>query len=147
MTAAERQRRHRLGLATPRGARKEENMAIVKALPVTRRDLEASRVLKARPTILDQVEPIVVALWEDDNFKKLVDAIVDSDAVEGSLEIDDTMAAMTIRQYARDHHIVAVENHNLHTLRHAFRLVCKRYGVGRKQRAGEPNGDAPATAE
>src|SRR5262245_2605590 len=93
MTAAERQRRHRLGLATPRGAGKEAKMAIVKALPATRRDLEAARVLKARPTILDLVEPIVVALWENEEFKKLVDAIVDRDAVQGYHEIISTMDA------------------------------------------------------
>ena len=112
---------------------------IVRPLPATRQDLEAARVLKVRPTILDLVEPIVKDLWEDEAFKRLIDAIDDADAVEGSMEVDDTMAAILIREYAKEHKHKDVAAKNLTTLRHALRLVLRRYTASRKQRSGESN--------
>ena len=110
----------------------------IKALPATRQELLDSRPLKSRPTIIDIVDPIVVALWEKSEFQSLVDAVVDSAAVEGSLEIDDTLAAQMIRDYAIEHEVKDVRSQNLATLRHALRLVLRRYTQGRKQRSGEP---------
>jgi hypothetical protein len=89
---------------------------------------------KTRATIIDDVEPIVVALWDNEQFKTLVRAMFDSDSVEGSTEADDQEAARMIRDYAKAHHHAVVANHNLKTLIHALRRVLRRYGLDRKQR-------------
>jgi hypothetical protein len=146
MTDAERQRRHRLGLSQSRGAKEDKMAAAVSQLratplPVTREALEAARMLKARPTILDLIEPIVLALWEDEDFRRFVDAIVDSDAIEGSMEYDDVRAAEMIRDHARANNHTDIGGKNLKTLVHALRLVLKRYGQGRKQRGSIIGGE------
>jgi len=151
MTNAERQRRYSERQAR-NGADKEDNMASVSQLrasplPTTRSALEASRVLKRRPTILDLIEPIVIALWEDENFTKLVDAVVDSDSVEGSTDADDQEAARMIREYAKSNRHPEVAKRNLKTLTHALRLVLKRFGQGRAQRVNEPEPQIEALQE
>src|SRR5262245_38654001 len=70
-------------------------------LPTTTQDLLAQRKLKARRTINDLVEDQVVKLWEDPTFSRYVDGVYDSMTVEGSMDIDDVMAAIMIRTEAK----------------------------------------------
>jgi hypothetical protein len=146
MTAAERQRRHRLGLSTPR-TNKEGTMAQAEVLrrappplPTTTQDLLAQRRLKAKRTINDLVEDVVVKLWEDKSFMKFVDAVYDSDTVEGSMDIDDTMAAMMIRDVAKKTSNDELAEKKLDVIVHAMRVVLRRYGQDRKERRNTVGG-------
>jgi hypothetical protein len=140
MTAAERQRRHRLGLSTPR-TKQEGTMAQAEVLrrappplPTTTQDLLAQRRLKAKRTINDLVEDVIVRLWEDKAFMKYVDAVYDSDTVEGSMEIDDTMAAIMIRETAKKMGSEELAEKKLDVIVHAMRVVLRRYGQDRRER-------------
>lgn len=122
------------------------------ALPETRSDLMAHYKLKRKRSINDLVEEIVIKLWEDDEFQKLVDAIYDSDSVHGSLGDDDVMAAVMIKEVAtRDKH-TEVAAKNIHTIKLAMRVALRRFSQGRGDRfeAGElpaPNPPTPAATE
>jgi hypothetical protein len=116
-------------------------------LPTTTQDLLASRKLKARRTINDLVEDVVVRVWEDKAFMKFVDAVYDSDTVEGSMDIDDTMAAMMIRDVAKKTGNDELAEKKLDVIVRAMRVVLRRYGQGRKERremmGGEVVPEAP----
>lgn len=107
-------------------------------LPATRADLLAGYKLKRKRSINDLVEEIIVKLWDvDDDFMKYVDAIYDSDAVEGSLEEDDTMAAQMIRNVARKDNNSEVSSKNLHTIKLAMRVGLRRFGIARPEREAQ----------
>ena len=115
-----------------------ENAALLKVpppLPATRTALLAQYKLKRRRSINDLVEEIVVKLWDnDEKFMKFVDAIYNEQAVEGSLDEDDTMAALIIRDTAqRDKH-VEVAKQNIRTIKLAMRVALRRFGVSRPER-------------
>lgn len=117
-------------------------------LPATREDFLAQYRLKRRRTINDYVEDVVIRIWDDENFTKHIDAIYESQAVEGSLDDDDTMAALIIREFARNNNLPVVANSKIHTVKLAMRVVLKRYGQGRHQRPLEPEPlPAPQAAE
>jgi hypothetical protein len=144
MSVAERQRRHRLGLLS--GAQ-EPSMAqatqlrVPPPLPTTSQEWREHRKLKARRTINDLVEDIVVRLWEDKDFLKFVDAVYDSDTVEGSMDIDDMMAAMMIRDLAKETGNDELAEKKLDVIVHAMRVVLRRYGQGRKERRDMMGGE------
>jgi hypothetical protein len=153
MTVAERQRRYR----NHRAQREESNMTDATTapvlrpapppLPATRSELLAGYKLKRRRNINDLVEEIIVKLWDnDENFMKYVEAIYDSDAVEGSLVEDDTMAALIIRDVARKEKQTEVADKNLHTIKLAMKVGLRRFGVSRPERDEEAQRLAPTPA-
>jgi hypothetical protein len=108
-----------------------EILRVAPALPETRTDLLTHYKLKRKRTINDLVEDIVVKMWEEEEFQKLVSAIYDSDAVHGSMADDDVMAAVMIKQVAeRDNH-TEVASKNLHTIKLAMRVVLRRFSQDR----------------
>jgi hypothetical protein len=137
MTAAERQRRHRR-LAAQEQEESTMSDALLKvapALPETRDDLLAQYKLKRRRSINDLVEEVIVKLWDnDDNFMKYVEAIYDSQAIEGSMDDDDVMAALIIRDTAKRDKHVEVADQNVHTIKLAMRVALRRFDLGRGQR-------------
>src|SRR5262245_55423262 len=141
MTDAERQRRYREKRDQIIGERimTDANATMLRPmpppLPATRADLLAGYKLKRRRNINDLVEEIIVKLWDnDENFMKYVQAIYDSDAVEGSLEEDDVMAALIIRDVAKKEKQTEVMNKNLHTIKLAMKVGLRRFGVSRPER-------------
>jgi hypothetical protein len=142
MTAAQRQRRHRLGLANgakqgvPRMAEEATQLRpAAPPLPATRADLLAGYKLKRKRSINDLVEEVIVRLWDaDEDFMKYVEAIYDEEAVEGSLEDDDTMAAQIIRNVAKKENLTEIASKNLHTIKLAMRVGLRRFGVARPER-------------
>jgi hypothetical protein len=103
-------------------------------LPATRDDLVSQYRLKRKRNINDFVEDILLRLWPDQSFMKYLDAIYDSQAVEGSLEADDFEAARIIRQYAKDNNSPMVADENLTTIVRAMKVAQRRYNIGRPQR-------------
>lgn len=112
-------------------------------LPATRGDLLNQRKLKSKRTINDLVEDILVRLWDDESFMKLVEAIYDSQAIEGSMADDDVMAAIMIRDQARKDGYMEVAEQNVHTVKLAMRVGLKRYGIGRHERYEQVNPQLP----
>ena len=104
-------------------------------LPITREDLAARKTMVSQPTLNDHVDTIHMALWDDEGYRELLDAVSDEDAVEGSLAIDNAKAAERIRDYAKDHDIPYVAKKKLATIVRALNVVLRRYHIGRKERA------------
>jgi hypothetical protein len=142
MTTAERTRRHRQ-LRAQREAQLPDDIDISESvelrvpppLPATRTALLAQYKLKRKRSINDLVEEIIVALWDnDEEFMKYINACWDSQAVEGSLDEDDTMAAQIIRNYAKNHNSAEVASQNLHTIKLAMRVGLRRFDIDRPTR-------------
>ena len=73
------------------------------ALPSTAEALLSFRKRPANASLNDLVEQIHVALWPSQEYQDLWDAIFDEQAVNGSMSIDDVMAASMVREYAKEH--------------------------------------------
>jgi hypothetical protein len=108
----------------------------------------AHRKVKTMRTLNDQIEEIHLKLYETNpKYKDLLEAVWDSDAVEGSLSIDNTLAAQMLRQQAIDDHNADVSRRKLDTIVKCMGVVLRRYEFDRKTRRqtvhGErvPNGD------
>lgn len=113
-------------------------------LPETRTALLAQYKLKRKRSINDLVEEIIVKLWDNDaDFMRYIDAIYDSQAVEGSLVEDDTMAAQLIRNVAKKDGNGAVADQNLHTIKLAMRVGLRRFDVDRPTRFEKAQLSAP----
>ena len=110
-------------------------LKVAPPLPATRTDLLAGYKLKRRRSINDLVEEIVVKLWDnDEQFMKYVDAIYNEQAVEGSLDEDDTMAAIVIRDTAKRDKHMEVAGQNIRTIKLAMRVCLRRFGISRPER-------------
>lgn len=110
-------------------------------LPVTVQDLEAMRKVFHQPTLNDRVDAIHVRLWENEQYRRLLDSVYDEDCVEGSQAADNLFAAMMIRTYAKD---VAgdqyVAGKKAATIVKSLGVVTRRYGISRGERAREVAG-------
>jgi len=136
MTVAERQRRHRRLKAQQKEiSMSEALLKVAPPLPETRTDLLAQYKLRRRRSINDLVEEVIVKLWDnDEKFMKYVEAIYDSQAIEGSMDDDDVMAALIIRDTAKRDKHVEVADQNVHTIKLAMRVALRRFDLGRGQR-------------
>jgi hypothetical protein len=104
-------------------------------LPATREEMLSRKSMKAM-TLNDYVDQIHVALFGvDDNYTKLLDAVYDEDAVEGSLSIDNALAAEIIRTYAGKQNVPYVAGKKLATIVKSLNVVLRRYHMSRKERA------------
>lgn len=115
-------------------------------LPATLEDMLARRKIAASRTLNSYVDEIHQKLWMDYSdspdapgfkYRKLLDAVYDEQAVEGSLSIDNAEAARMIRDFARhkSHTIDYIANQKLASLVKALNIVLKRYKMTRKERA------------
>jgi predicted polyphosphate/ATP-dependent NAD kinase len=136
MTGAERARRHRQLRQNREDPMTEATaLRVPPPLPDTSAALLAQYKLKRKRSINDLVEEVIVKLWDaNEDFMKLINAVYDSQAVEGSLDDDDTMAAQIIRNYAKENKHVEVAQNNLHTIKLAMRVGLRRFGVDRPTR-------------
>ena len=109
-------------------------------LPVTVQDLEARRKVFHQPTLNDRVDAIHVRLWDNEQYRRFLDAVYDEDAVEGSLSADNLFAAMMIRDHAKNHDDPYVASKKAATIAKSLNVICRRYGIGRRERAREVAG-------
>ena len=105
------------------------------ALPVTTQDLLSQRKMMRERTLNDHVEDVHIALWDNPDYHRALEAVYDEDAIEGSLSADNFLAAMMIRDYARDKKNPHLKDKKLATIVKALNVVLKRYGISRKERA------------
>lgn len=109
--------------------------ALATPFPRTQSQMLALRRIKARRSINDLFEDAYLVMIEtDDIYIRLLDAIYDSQAVEGSLSIDNVKAAERVRNYAIEHNIAALKDEKLATLVKVQGVVVRRYGMDRKHR-------------
>lgn len=113
-------------------------------LPATVEEMLSRRTMPDRRTLNDHVDDIHKALWGvDDEYRRLLDAVYDEDAVEGSLAADNYLAAKVIRDYAiKDGRNPYVAGKKLATLVKALNVVLRRYHMTRKERAITVAGEA-----
>ena len=97
------------------------------------------RKVKLDRTLNDEVESVHSRLCEDEAYVRLLDAVYDEQAVEGSLAADNTLAAMKIRDLARKISS-PVANEKLATISKAMSVVLRRYGLSRKERRYQIDG-------
>ncbi len=112
-------------------------------LPQTVEELLAQRKPMVGRTLNDYVEDIHVKLWPNANYQKLLDAVYDEDAVEGSLTADNLEAAGMIREFAAgEGQVPQVAGRKKATIVKALNVVMRRYHMSRGERAvtlgGEP---------
>lgn len=124
-----------------------QNLARPTPLPTTTEGLLKLRKTVKTRTLNDYVEECHVAIWEDMEYQKAIEAVYDEDAIEGSLSADDFLAANLIRKYAKDHNIVFVRDKKLATIVKAMKNVWKRYGITRKERKNTIGGETVPPGE
>ena len=112
-------------------------------LPQTVEELLAQRKPMVGRTLNDYVEDIHVKLWPNPTYQKLLDAVYDEDAVEGSLTADNLEAAGMIREFAAgEGQVPQVAGRKKATIVKALNVVMRRYHMSRGERAvtlgGEP---------
>lgn len=113
------------------------------ALPTTTSEMIAQRKHEMRRTLNDHVEALHLQLYDDAKYQRLLDAVYDEDAVEGSLSADNLLAAQMIRERAagengRDAYVAEKK---LATISKALGVVLRRYGMSRKERARMIDGE------
>ena len=107
-----------------------------------------SRKSTATLSLNDLVEQCYLPLCDNEEFSSLLDAMWNSQAVEGSLAADDYKAAMMIKDYAIENNIAIVKDQNWHTLRKSLNVITRRYNQNRKQRRNRVGGEyVPPAAE
>jgi hypothetical protein len=104
------------------------------SLPKTLDEFIGLRRKPAAMTIIDRVEPIVWALYDDPKFKALTSPLFREQTVEGDFAMDDSEICRMIRAEAvrRDDKVLAQEK--LASIKHAFNVVLRRYNMSRKDR-------------
>jgi|SRR5215475_4512078 len=110
------------------------------ALPPRIEDWE--RQLKAERTLNDLVEDIHrILVNEDPKYRGYLRATYDAHAVEGSLAADNVLAAMIIREKAKEIGSSEVAAEKLAIINLALGVVLRRYHASRKQRRNTVGGE------
>jgi len=104
-------------------------------LPPTRTSLLGQRAVEMRRTLNDQVEDVVLELWDNSQFQAYLHAVWDEQAQEGSLSLDNGKAAEMIRDHVRGTNATSeIATSKLATIVKALGVVMRRYGISRKER-------------
>jgi len=113
--------------------------------PLPARLEDWKRNIKIDRTLNDFVEDVHCSLLASDDdgerYRALLDAVYDEDAVEGSLSIDNALAAQMIRNYATDQnpkHLLAGKK--IATISKSLGVVLRRYNASRSERRNTVGG-------
>jgi len=109
-------------------------------LPATIEDLLAQRK-SSNKTLNDYVQDVHTRLWDNDQYRRLLEAVFDADAVEGSTTADDYEAADMIRKFARENKIPILAEKNRHTILLHLGVVLRRDKISRKMRKNMLRGE------
>jgi hypothetical protein len=126
----------------PTGASTEiEQRALTNPVPRALDDWE--RFIKQKVSLNDMVETIHRKLVGAPLYVSYLDAVVDSQAVEGSLAADNFMAATMIRDRASDKNdgIPELARQKIATINTALGVVLRRYHMSRKERRNTVGGE------
>jgi len=111
------------------------------ALPATAADWDKLRDIKQKLTLNDRVEALHRILEEKEDYQKLLYAVYDIQAVEGSLTDDDHSAARMIRDLAKERGDVEVATQKIAAIKSSLRVVLRRYHQSRKERKNMIGGE------
>ena len=113
--------------------------------PLPARLEDWKRNIKIDRTLNDYVEDAHCALLTSDEdgerYRALLDAVYDEDAVEGSLSVDNALAAQMIRNHATDQnpkHLLASKK--IATISKSLGVVLRRYNYSRAERRNTVGG-------
>lgn len=102
---------------------------------------EWERKIKSTRMLNDYVEDVHRMLWDDSKeYRDFLEAVWDSDAIEGSLAIDNVMAAEMIREKAKELDGSPVGNKKLDTIVKSLGVILRRYENSRKERRNTVQG-------
>jgi len=110
----------------------------IEPTPLPGKLVDWHRFLKQERTINDIVEEAHRNLIESDKsqvYLRFLYAVHDTQAVEGTMAIDNVEAARMIREYARDNGGHELAQEKLGTIVRSLNVVLKRYHASRKERA------------
>lgn len=119
-----------------------KNLKVAPALPSNIDEWQ--RQIKAERTLNDLVEDIHRMLVEDSHYRALLRAVYDAHAVEGSLAADNVLAAMMIREKAKEIGSTDVAAEKLAVISLSLGVVLRRYKASRKQRRNMVAGEEVA---
>jgi hypothetical protein len=110
-------------------------------LPATREEMIANKKTKTVFSLNDAVEVIHLALYgENDDYMRFLNPVYPESSEEGWLVLDDAAAAHIVKDYAGDHEMPLVVREKTAAIIKALRVVWRRYGISRDERAGKVGG-------
>ena len=115
-------------------ATKKAPALYTRALPATVTDLLAQRIVQSQPKLIDEIEKVVIALYDDEEYRALRGEDDPEETVEGSIQDDDTRSAEMIREKGTEMGLRLVKEAKLHDIRLKLRGVERRFNASRKQR-------------
>jgi hypothetical protein len=104
--------------------KKKENKSLRPApppLPATVSELDALLTYKQRKTIIDYAGEVNDMLWEDPEYRKYWNAIFKEQAITGSVDGDQFVAAQMVKAKAREMGMVQLQNEKETAIRKALR--------------------------
>lgn len=104
------------------------------ALPATKEGLLAMRKKPQKAALHDRVESIYLALYENEEFRRLREPVYREQSIEGDLRDDDVCAARMVRDEAKRNGDLMVAKEKLAVIRRSIMVVEKRYNATRRQR-------------
>jgi hypothetical protein len=102
--------------------------------PTSVAEFKELRAIKAERTLNDMVEDIHLSIYSDPKYRNYLRAVYDAHAVEGSLGADNIMAAMMIRDQAKEAGMKELAEEKLAVISMALGVVLRRYHSSRKER-------------
>lgn len=117
------------------------------SLPETVEEFRARRKVVTKKTLNDTVEEYHLKLYDRDDYSRLLYAVYDEQAVEGSLAADNILAASMLREEARRDGNVELSREKLATIAKSLGVVLRRYGESRKERRNMVGGQIVETEE
>jgi hypothetical protein len=119
-----------------------KSVPLRQAPPLPEKIDEWERHTKAERTLNDLVEDIHRMLVNDNaKYRAYLRAVYDAHAVEGSLAADNILAAMLIREKAKEIGSTEVVEEKLAVINMALGVVLRRYHASRKQRRNMLGGE------
>lgn len=111
------------------------NLRHVEAPPLPEKIEDWERFLKTQRTLNDEVEALHRPLvGESPEYRRLLRAVYDEQAVEGSLAADNLEAARMIREKAKTIDGNEVADEKLATIAKSLNIVLRRYHSSRRER-------------
>jgi hypothetical protein len=118
------------------------NVPLRQAPPLPEKIEDWQRFIKAERTLNDLVEDLHrVLVDENAKYREYLRAVYDAHAVEGSLAADNVLAAMILRDKAKEVGSTEVAIEKLAIINAALGVVLRRYHASRKQRRNMLKGE------
>jgi hypothetical protein len=106
-----------------------------RALPATVTDLMAQRVVNSQPKLIDEVDTVYLALYDDPKFRALRGADDPDQTVEGDPVDDEVCAAGMVRAKGTEMGMSLIKTADLHNIRLKLRGAERRYNASRNKRS------------